>query len=421
MGSAERGRLELRLLVPAIVLTAPFVLLVVGLLGLPADDPVPPLPVAIAQASAAPPDDPPEDVADPTPVATAPAAVETPAPLAPTPTPAPRTPLPTPTPREVWTGPAVFTFVALGVDQRSDREIPRTDTIVVGRVDLRVPSVSLISIPRDLVVEIPGYGLDRINTAYVYGEQFKEPGGGIGLLRQTIEKNFGIGVDHFGVVDFQCFRTAVDAVGGLTVNVPRAIVDPRYPTEDYGTKLVRFEAGPQRMDGDRALEYVRTRNADNDFHRIQRQQLVMAAFREQVLQLRALPALPTILAGCRNMRSDLSWRDYLALAASLHALEGNRVSFATVDERMVVDTVLATGAAVLLPRWEPIRTLFRERFADPGPPLVVGSPVPAWPAASPSPTPLVRPARVADSPGPPLAPPDDVLTAPGDAAGFAES
>ena len=89
-------------------------------------------------------------------------------------------------------------------------------------------------------------------------------------MQQTIEKNFGIQVDHFGLLDFQCFRTAVDAVGGVTVNVPRAIVDPSYPTEDYGTKLVKFDVGIQKMDGERALQYARTRSADSDFHRIQR-------------------------------------------------------------------------------------------------------------------------------------------------------
>jgi LCP family protein required for cell wall assembly len=257
--------------------------------------------------------------------------------------------------------------------------------------------VSLISIPRDLLVEIPGYGKDRINSAYVYGEQYKEPGGGIGLLQRTIEKSFGIHVDHFGLVDFQCFRTAVDAIGGVTVNVPRAIIDPKYPTEDYGTKLVTFEPGAQRMDGERALEYARTRSADSDFHRIQRQQLIIAAMRDQVLQLRALPSVPTMLAGCRNMRSDLGWREYLNLATSLQSLNSGRVSFAAIDEKMVVDSVLANGAAVLLPRWEPIRALVTESFATGTSSTSastrtggVASPTPfgAAPTSSPSPSPL---------------------------------
>jgi polyisoprenyl-teichoic acid--peptidoglycan teichoic acid transferase len=298
-----------------------------------------------------------------------------------------------PTPTPTWAGPPTFTFVALGVDQRNDREIPRTDTIMLGQVDLRVPRVSLVSIPRDLLVDIPGYGKDRINTAYVYGEAFKEPGGGIGLLQRTIEKSFGVKVDHFGMLDFQCFRTAVDAVGGVTVNVPRAIIDPTYPTEDYGTQLVKFEPGLQRMDGERALQYARTRSSDNDFQRMQRQQLIVSAMRDQLLQLRTLPAIPTLLGGCRNLRSDLGWREYLNLAASMRTLDGKAVSFAAINETMVVDSVLPSGAAVLIPRWDQIRPLIGERFAS-------GSAVPALdPAVSGMSSPRGSPAPLA-SPAP---------------------
>jgi polyisoprenyl-teichoic acid--peptidoglycan teichoic acid transferase len=362
-GSGGNTQVGLRLLVPAITLAVPAIVLMCALLSLPAPAPAVAPVVAEAEATV---DVDAELVAATDVTATeealaAPVAAvsETPVPVTPLPT-----PRVTPTPQPTWVGPPTFTFVALGVDQRNDREIPRTDTIMIGKVDLRTPRVNLISIPRDLVVDIPGYGQDRINTVYVYGEQFKEPGGGIGLLQRTIEKNFGIQVDHFGLLDFQCFRTAVDAVGGVTVNVPRAIVDPSYPTEDYGTKLVKFEIGVQRMDGERALEYARTRNADSDFHRIQRQQLIIAAMRDQVLQLRTLPSVPTLLTGCRNMRSDLSWRDYLNLATSLQALNSNRVSFAAIDDKMVIDTTVSTGAAVLLPRWDSIRTLVSESFGS---------------------------------------------------------
>ena len=297
-GSGGKTEVGLRLIVPAITLAVPAIVLLFALLSVPVPEPVVPEPVVVEDVEiAAATDVPATEEATSAPVA---AVSETPVPVTPLPT-----PRVTPTAQPSWSGPQTFTFVALGVDQRNDREIPRTDTIMIGKVDLRAPKVSLISIPRDLLVDIPGYGKDRINTVYVYGEQFKEPGGGIGLLQRTIEKNFGIQVDHFGLLDFQCFRTTVDAIGGVTVNVPRAIVDPSYPTEDYGTKLVKFDVGIQKMDGERALEYARTRSADSDLHRIQRQQLIIAAMRDQILQLRTLPSMPSLLTGCRNMRSDL--------------------------------------------------------------------------------------------------------------------
>ncbi|HZO33089.1 MAG TPA: LCP family protein [Chloroflexota bacterium] len=391
-GSGENTQVGLRLIVPAITLAVPAIVLICALLSLPAPEPVAPEIEAVVSVTDV-------EIVAATEVAaveealsaTIVAVVETTVPVTPLPT-----PQVTATPGASWVGPQTFTFVALGVDQRDDREIPRTDTIMIGKVDLRAPKVNLISIPRDLLVDIPGYGKDRINTVYVYGEQFKEPDGGIGLLRRTIEKNFGVQIDHFGLLDFQCFRTAVDALGGVTVNVPRAIVDPSYPTEDYGTRLVKFETGVQKMDGERALEYARTRSADSDFHRIQRQQLIIAAMRDQVLQLRTLPSVPTLLTGCRNMRSDLGWRDYLNLASSLQTLNSNRVAFAAIDEKLVVDTTLSTGAAVLVPRWDPIHTLVSESFGTGAPSATtrtgaVASPTPSLPWASPSPSPFPSP------------------------------
>jgi LCP family protein required for cell wall assembly len=398
-GSAGNRQVGFRLAVPTLTLVIPAILLIYGLLmqspaaPAPADLDPPAAPEVVAALD--PEDAPPVTLQTPTteqvPVASAPVTIE----ATPLPTPMP-TPRATPTPLPSWVGPPTFTFVALGVDQRNESEIPRTDTIMIGKVDLRVPRVSLLSIPRDLLVDIPGYGKDRINAAYVYGELYKEPGGGIGLLERTIEQSFGIRVDHFGLVDFQCFRTAVDSVGGVTLNVPRPIVDSHYPTEDYGTKLIQFEPGIQRMDGERALEYARTRYSDSDFQRIQRQQLIIAAMRDQILQLRTLPALPTLLTGCRNMRSDLGWRDYLTLATTLQSLNSNRVSFASIDERMAIGTVLASGANVLLPRWEPIRALVSETFSlgtanhatSSG---ASASPTPFLPPPSPSPLPFASP------------------------------
>ena len=268
-----------------------------------------------------------------------------------------RTPIP-----ESWSRESSFNFLVLGVDRRDDGEIPRTDTIIIGSLDLGRPRLGLVSIPRDLLVEIPGYGYDRINAAYVYGEQFESQDGGVDLIRRTIERNFGIPIDHFGLIDFQCFRTAVDALGGLTVDVPRPLLDTRYPTEDFGFKVVRFDSGRQRLNGERALEYARTRHPDNDFGRIRRQQQVIAALRQELLQVRSLPALPAMIAGCRNMRSDLGFFDYLGLANAVRQLGDGDIALRVVDEAMAIETITAGGAAVLLPRWEPIRALVRDTF-----------------------------------------------------------
>jgi hypothetical protein len=204
-GSADNGRrVGPRFIVPAVTLMVPMVLLVSALLaGQPgASVAAGTTPVGTVTAT---PDLAALAVVQPAPTlvavsltddqtvisgGAAPVVVVIPTPII-TPTAIP-TPIITPTPQPTWGGPDTFTFVALGVDQRNTQEIPRTDTIMIGRVDLKSPRVNLVSVPRDLLVDIPGYGKDRINAAYVYGEQFKEPGGGIGLLKRTIEKNFGV-------------------------------------------------------------------------------------------------------------------------------------------------------------------------------------------------------------------------------------
>ncbi|MFN8523613.1 MAG: LCP family protein [Chloroflexota bacterium] len=278
----------------------------------------------------------------------------------PVPTPPLLLPTPTPQPRLAWGGEKAFNFVAVGIDRR-DREIPRTDVIMLGRFDTATRKVSLISIPRDLWVNIPEFGQDRINAAYAHGEARKEPGGGMGLLKRTIEKNFGVSVQHHAIVDFQCFRTAVDSVGGVEVDVPRAILDTRYPTEDYGYQTVKFDVGLQRMDGERALQYVRTRYSDSDFGRMRRQQLVVSALRRELFQLRTLPAIPSLLSGCRNLQSDLSFVDYFALANAARQVGEGDVVLRTVDEQMTTGANIG-GGSVLMPRWELIRATMRDVF-----------------------------------------------------------
>ena len=386
-GSGAGGRSWTPLVVATITLTLPLALLtwqfllVAPSLTAPGP-PAPAMAVALEQpaavgdsdpASAPPPYTAPDQPAvEPSAVTpTASPVVAQPAALSPTPAP---TPAPTSAPaaasrdgwgRDLWGRESAFNFVAVGVDRRDD-EIPRTDTIMIGSVDLVQRRFNLVSIPRDLLLEIPGYGYDRINAAFVYGEQFDEPGGGIGLLRRTIEWNFGIAIQHFGVIDFGCFRTAVDAIGGVTVEVPRAIVDTRYPTDDFGYKTVRFEAGRQRLDGERALEYARTRHADNDLQRIRRQQQIVGSVRQELLQLRTLPMVPTIMSGCRNMRSDLGFLDYLGLATAFRQFGDADVALRAIDEDMVAEGYTRGGAAVLLPRWEPIRALVRDSFRPAG-------------------------------------------------------
>jgi LCP family protein required for cell wall assembly len=155
----------------------------------------------------------------------------------------------------------------LGLDRRPDQgTVVRSDTMMVLTTHPPDASVGLLSIPRDLYVEIPGRGTSRINTAHFWGES-QAAGNGPLLAMATVEHNFGVPIHHYVRVDFEGFRAVVDAVGGIDIVVEEPIVDDAYPSEDYGTIRIEIPAGPQHMDGETALRYARSRHSSSDFDR----------------------------------------------------------------------------------------------------------------------------------------------------------
>lgn len=203
--------------------------------------------------------------------------------------------------------PAPIDILVMGLDSRGNEgAIARTDSIIVVGVNPGALDVSLLSIPRDIFVNVPGYGLQRINTVNVLAE-VDNPGSGPDLLAQTIESNFGIGIDRTIRLDFRAFTALVDAVGGITLDVPSVVVDNSYPTPDYGTISIRFETGVQTMDGDTALIYARTRHQDDDYRRAERQQQVISALTQKMLN--PLNWGAAWLAIEQNTESDVSLLD----------------------------------------------------------------------------------------------------------------
>lgn len=240
----------------------------------------------------------------------------------PTPTPPPgtsATPVPagpTATPYPEWDGNDPVHILLLGVDSRpNDEDPPRSDTIIVVRVDPGEERVDMFSVPRDLLVEIPGYLAQKVNAAYVIGENDELPGGGAVLAAQTIEYNFGIRIDYFATVDVIGMQRIVDEIGGIVVDVTAPIKDDQYPTEDYRYTRAYFATGPQKMDGVNAVRYARTRHDDNDVRRSERQQEVLLAIRNQVLVSGVITSLPEIISEIGDsVRTDLSPGQVLSLA-----------------------------------------------------------------------------------------------------------
>lgn len=179
----------------------------------------------------------------------------------------------------VWGGRTSLNILIVGVDRRAEGGDQNADVLIIAHVDLINKRVAAVSLPRDLLVDIPGIGADKINGAYNYGV-LSDPDSavsGVAKVRDTIESYLGVPLDGYVLIDFNGFEAVVDSVGGVDIDVPYEIVDEEYPTEDYGVETIRFEPGMQHMDGETALKYVRTRHADSDDARRERQYQVLLA------------------------------------------------------------------------------------------------------------------------------------------------
>ncbi len=257
----------------------------------------------------------------------------------------------------------------LGIDRREGEQGPwRTDTMIVATLDPKTKSAAMLTIPRDLYVPIPapGAGENRINTANFYGDQTKYPGGGPALAKKTIEYNFGIPIHYYVLIDFNGFRKIIDALGGIDVNVPYAIDDPKYPTEDYGVMHLQIPAGMQHMDGDLALQYARTRHGDSDFGRSQRQMQVILAARDKALKVNALAQAPQLLQQLQaSIQTDMTPEQMLTLAPIAAQVRADNIKTRSIDLNSAYEIKLNTGADVLWPDREKIAAMIQDLFATP--------------------------------------------------------
>ncbi len=232
----------------------------------------------------------------PTPIPPRPASINTDG--YPTPSEPSSTAIPTPV-EPISVPPGVVNVMLLGSDKRPDDPGFRTDVIMIVSINTQENTVNLLSIPRDLFVYVPGWTVRKINTAYGRGESVGHPGGGAGLLKETLLYNMGIRVDYYAFVEFRAFQEIVDVLGTIEVPVDcsiegQALREPRRTPDDFATyaewveytdpeenpdNWVDFglDVGVQELDGYEALWYARTRKGSSDFDRAVRQQQVLRA------------------------------------------------------------------------------------------------------------------------------------------------
>jgi LCP family protein required for cell wall assembly len=250
--------------------------------------------------------------------------------------------------------PAPLDIVVLGLDARPGEGFgTRTDSIMLLGVNPARIQVSMLSVPRDLFVDVPGYGLQRINTVNALGEQQTE-GGGPQLLASAITQDFGINVDRYARLNFDSFVQLVDAVGGITIDVDRAIVDNLYPLPDGGTTSIRFDPGAQVMNGERALMYARTRHGDDDYARADRQQQVLLALSRKLINPVYWPAAVGILT--RSVDTNITVGDMFAIAPTV-LLNAGRF------DRLVIDrSYITSREGVAVPDFAQLQPWINERY-----------------------------------------------------------
>ncbi|MBX7251268.1 MAG: LCP family protein [Candidatus Promineofilum sp.] len=279
----------------------------------------------------------------------------------------------TPTPAaptiEAWDGDSRVNILLMGIDRRpGEGFVSRTDTMMILSIDPQTDSAVILSIPRDLYVDIPGFSQDRINTALVLGARNGDYLDGAALAMQTVSYNLNIPVHHFVLVDFNAFVRSIDLLGGIDVDVPYEINDPEYPDMNYGYDPLYIPAGLQHFDGVMALKYARTRHGDTDFNRAYRQQQVLFAARQQALNLgigEMLLRAPSLYREVEEgIRTDLSLEQMLRLAKTVSDMPSGNIRNEVLDYDYVSSYRTPGGASVLLLRPETAVPLIESLFGQ---------------------------------------------------------
>jgi len=264
--------------------------------------------------------------------------------------------------------------LVMGLDRRpNEKNLPtRTDSMFVLTVDPQTKTAGILGIPRDLWVEIPyksraGFFQDRINTAYVTGESQDYSGGGVGLVKQAVEHNLGVEIDHHVIIDFDGFVDLIDELDGIDVYVPEPVNDPYYShTEDRGDYFpVVYDVGWAHMDGKQALGYSRTRYNSSDLDRIQRQQRVIFAAMDKALQLewRNVSKIVSLFDDYKGtIDTDLNDLQLPGFAALAVQIEPEKITALSIGAATVNASI--NGASVLLADKDIVDQIVRSLFSD---------------------------------------------------------
>lgn len=285
-----------------------------------------------------------------------------------------------------WDGASRVTILIIGLDYRdweAGSGAPRSDTMMLLTIDPQTKTAGMMSIPRDMWVNIPDFEYNRINTAYSLGESWKLPGGGPGLAVRTVEEFLGVPIQYYAQIDFTTFERMIDEIGGVKITPFQTVTIDAMGDGDIPVTL---EAGVTvALPGNLALAYARARHTeDGDVDRAKRQQEVIFGIRERVINYwpslvpKIYPLYQEISSGI-NMNMTLE--DALRLALLAREISLSEIKKGVIDYSMAVPITinLPNGggtADVLKPIPDQIRILRDEVFTSGGAlsPMASGDP-----------------------------------------------
>ncbi len=272
-----------------------------------------------------------------------------------------------------WDGAGRVTVLLLGLDYRdwsAGSDYSRSDTMILMTLDPLAHSAGILSIPRDLWVNIPGFKHGKINTAYYLGDAYKLPGGGPGLAVKTVEQFLGIPINYYAQIDFSAFVKFIDEIGGVKIDVPETITIDLLGSGSATKKTL--QPGLQVLPGEWALAYARARYTHGgDFDRAQRQQQVILGIRDRMLRL---DMLPTLIGKANTLyqqlasgiNTNLSLDQAIKLALLANQVPTESITRGVIDEGYVLFGRSPDNLSILIPLIDKIHVLRDEIFATSG-------------------------------------------------------
>jgi LCP family protein required for cell wall assembly len=255
----------------------------------------------------------------------------------------------------------------LGSDRRPNDPVWRTDVMMIAFLDTTNGRAAVLSLPRDLYVNIPTRGWDRLNITDFWGEYTKYQGGGPGLMKRVVAENFGIRIDKYARVDFDGFKQIIDTLGGIDVDVPCALEDDFIDaTSPTGFRHFAVDAGINHMNGETALMFVRQRHGSGDVSRAQRQQRVVYALREKIMSPSIVTKIPALFQQLQDtVQTDFGTIDLPGLVQIGTNIQPGNIRGRVIDETMWNFWMTPDGKSVLVFDKNKVRAVVDDLFNAP--------------------------------------------------------